>query len=101
MPYVNPVIFYKGSLPTIDTTLYNTGDGAIRTINGIVVTNSGPQVANFSLSVDGVTLHSSATIQPGETFYAPVMRLSFRTEISGHSSTDYVTIHISGSETVL
>jgi hypothetical protein len=84
---------------TSSTTLYTVGAGTTAVITNIAVANAATSDATFTMSLDGVALHTTASIPASTTTYIDLKQVLAATKtITGLASTTSVTFHISGVE---
>ena len=84
---------------TTSATLYTVPASTTAVITSIAVTNSAGTAATFSLTLDGVSLHTTSAIAANTTVYIDLKQgLATTKVIAGFASAVTVYFHISGVE---
>jgi hypothetical protein len=91
---------YRGAASTTTTTtLYTVPASTTAVITNIAVTNTGSSNYTFTLTLDGVDLHTTTTISANSTVYIDLKQVLTTTKtIKGGASNTAVNFHISGME---
>lgn len=91
---------YRGAASTTTTTLlYTTPSSTTTVLTNIAVCNSSSSSRTFTLYVDGVLLHNTASIAANSTAYIDCKQvLPTTATIQGGASATDVIFHISGVE---
>lgn len=94
-----PKAFYRGSLPTAETTAYTVPAGATAIVTNVVATNPGTGSALVSVKLDGVHVLASVGIAAkGVLTLECAQVLAAGDTISVQGGTPAASIHISGVE---
>ena len=84
---------------TSSATLYTVPASTTAVITNIVVTNTAGTAATFTLSLDGVALHTTTAIGANSSIYIDLRQVLATTKtITGLASAVTVNFHISGVE---
>lgn len=84
---------------TTSATLYTVPASTTAVITNIVVTNTAGSAATFSLSLDGVAIHTTTAIAANSSTYIDLRQVLTTTKtITGLASAVTVNFHISGVE---
>jgi hypothetical protein len=84
---------------TSSTTLYTVPASTTAIITNIAVTNTAGTAGTFSLSLDGVSLHTTSAIAANSTVYIDLKQALATTKvIAGLASATTINFHISGIE---
>ena len=84
---------------TSSATLYTVPASTTAVITNIVVTNTAGSAATFSLSLDGVAIHTTTAIAANSSTYIDLRQVLTTTKtITGLASAVTVNFHISGVE---
>lgn len=101
MAVTSKALFRGAATTNTATTLYTTPASTTAIVTNIAVANTASSNATFTLSLDGVVLHSETTIEPKTTIYVDLKQTLTATDtISGGASATTVNFHISGVEVV-
>lgn len=93
------VLFRGAATTTTTTTLYTVPSATTTIITNIAVTNTAGTSGTFTLSLDGVDLHTTTTIAANTTVYIDCKQALATTKtIKGGASATSVNFHISGME---
>lgn len=92
-------LFRGAATTTVGTTLYTVPSSTTTVVTNIAVTNTGSSAYTFTLALDGVALHTTATIAANTTAYIDCKQVLATTKtITGGASNTAVNFHISGVE---
>ena len=92
-------VLARTAAATSSATLYTVPASTTAVITSIAVTNSASSAATFSLTLDGVALHTTSAIAANTTVYIDLKQVLATTKIiSGLASAVTVYFHISGVE---
>ena len=84
---------------TSSTTLYTVPASTTAIITNIAVTNTAASAGTFTLTLDGVALHTTTAIAANSTVYIDLKQVLATTKIiAGLASAVTVNFHISGVE---
>ena len=80
-------------------TLYTVPASTTTVVTNIVVTNTAASAATFTLSLNGVAIHTTSAIAANSTAYIDLKQVLSATQtITGLASAITVNFHISGVE---
>jgi len=92
-------VLARTAAATSSATLYTVPSSTTAVITSIAVTNSAGTAATFTLTLDGVALHTSSAIAANTTVYIDLKQvLTTGKIIAGFASAVTVYFHISGVE---
>jgi hypothetical protein len=84
---------------TSSTTLYTVPASTTTVISNIAVVNTGGSAGTFTITIDGVALHSATSVPANTTVYIDVKQVLATTKIiAGFASATSINFHISGVE---
>jgi len=84
---------------TTSTTLYTVPSATTTVITNIAVTNTAGTAGTFTITLDGVALHTTAAIAANSTVYIDLKQVLAATKIiAGLASATTINFHISGVE---
>lgn len=84
---------------TTSTTLYTVPSSTTTIVTNIVVDNTSASAATFTITLDGVELLSSASVDANASVFFDLKQALATTKIiAGFASTTSVKFHISGVE---
>lgn len=84
---------------TSSTTLYTVPSSTTTVISNIAVANTGGSAGTFTITIDGVALHSATSVPANTTVYIDVKQVLATTKIiAGFASATSINFHISGVE---
>ena len=84
---------------TTSTTLYTVPSATTAVITNIAVTNTAGSAGTFTLTLDGVALHTTTAIAANSTVYIDLKQVLAATKvIAGLASATTINFHISGVE---
>ena len=84
---------------TTSTTLYTVPAGTTAVITNIAVTNTAGSAGTFTITLDGVALHTTTAIAANTTVYIDLKQVLGATKvIAGLASATTINFHISGVE---
>jgi hypothetical protein len=84
---------------TSSTTLYTVPASTTTVITNIAVTNTAGSVGTFTLTLNGVALHTTTAIAANATVYIDLRQVLATTQIiAGLASATTINFHISGVE---
>jgi hypothetical protein len=89
----------RGAFATSSGTIYTVPASTTAVITNIAITNTSASAQTFTLSLDGVALHTTNTIAANTTYYIDLKQVLTTTKvIAGLASAVTVNYHISGIE---
>ena len=92
-------VLARTAAATSSATLYTVPSATTAVITSIAVTNSAGTAGTFTLTLDGVALHTASAIAANTTLYIDLKQVLATTKIiSGLASATSVYFHISGVE---
>lgn len=92
-------LFRGAATTTTTTTLYTVPSSTTTIVTNIAVTNTGGSAYTFTLTLDGVDLHTATSIAANTTVYIDLKQTLAATKlIKGGASNTAVNFHISGIE---
>lgn len=101
MAVTSKVLFRGSATTTTTTTLYTVPASTTAVVTNIIVTNTSASSRTFTLSLDGVSLHTATPLAANSTAYIDLKQVLAATKtIQGGASTTDVRFHISGVEIV-
>ena len=84
---------------TSSTTLYTVPSATTTVVTNIAVTNTAGSAGTFTLTLDGVALHTTTAIAANTTVYIDLKQVLAATKvIAGLASAVTINFHISGVE---
>ena len=105
MAVTSKSLFRGAATTTTSTTLYTVPTTSTTTVvTNIVVTNTAASAGTFTLTIDGVDLHTATAIAANTTVYIDCKQVipanATPKTIKGGASATTVNLHISGVELV-
>lgn len=101
MAVTSKVLFRGAATTNTATTLYTTPASTTTVVTNIAVANTSSSNQTFTISLDGISIHSATAIQANSTAYIDLKQVLVATDtIAGGASATSVTFHISGVEIV-
>jgi hypothetical protein len=92
-------VLARTAAATTSTTLYTVPSATTTIVTNIAVTNTAGSAGTFSLSLDGVALHTTTSIGANTTVYVDLKQVLAATKtITGLASATTINFHISGIE---
>lgn len=92
-------LFRGAATTTTTTTLYTVPAATTAVVTNIAVTNTGGSAYTFTLTLDGVDIHTTTAISANSTVYIDCKQVLATTKtIKGGASNIAVNFHISGVE---
>lgn len=92
-------VMARTAAATTSTTLYTVPSATTAVITNIAVANTSSSSQTFSLTLNGVALHTTTAIAANSTVYIDLKQvLSASQVLAGLASATSVTFHISGVE---
>ena len=92
-------LFRGAATTTTSTTLYTVPSSTNTVVTNIVVSNTSTSAYTFTLSLDGVDIHTATTISGNTAIYIDLKQVLATTKtIKGGASNTAVNFHISGME---
>ena len=89
----------RAAAATSSATLYTVPASTTAVITNIAVTNTAGSAGTFSLTLDGVALHTTTAIAANTTVYIDLKQVLATTKtITGLASATTINFHISGVE---
>jgi hypothetical protein len=89
----------RAAAATSSATLYTVPSSTTAVITNIAVTNTAGSAGTFSLTLDGVALHTTTAIAANTTVYIDLKQVLATTKvIAGFASATTINFHISGVE---
>ena len=89
----------RAAAATSSATLYTVPASTTAVITNIAVTNTAGSAGTFSLTLDGVALHTTTAIAANTTVYIDLKQVLATTKvIAGFASATTINFHISGVE---
>jgi hypothetical protein len=89
----------RAAAATSSATLYTVPASTTAVITNIAVTNTAGSAGTFSLTLDGVALHTTTAIAANTTVYIDLKQVLATTKvIAGFASAITINFHISGVE---
>jgi hypothetical protein len=99
MAVTSKVLFRGAATTTTTTTLYTVPSATTAVISNIAVTNTAGTAGSFTISLDGVVIHSATAIAANSTVYVDLKQTLAATKIlAGGASATSINFHISGVE---
>jgi hypothetical protein len=84
---------------TSSTTLYTVPASTTTVVSNIAVTNTAGSAGTFTLTLNGVALHTTTAIAANSTVYIDLRQVLATTQIiAGLASATSINFHISGVE---
>ena len=92
-------LFRGAATTTTTTTLYTVPASTTAIITNIAVTNTSSTAYTFTLALDDIAIHTTASILGNSTVYIDLKQVLATTKtIKGGASNTAVNFHISGME---
>ena len=92
-------VLARTAAATSSTTLYTVPASTTTVITNIAVTNTAASAGTFTISLDGVALHTTTAIAANATVYIDLRQVLATTKtITGQASATTINFHISGVE---
>jgi len=89
----------RAAFATSSATLYTVPSATTTVVTNIGITNTAASAGTFSLSLNGVALHTTTTIAANTTVYIDLKQVLAATQtITGLASATTINYHISGVE---
>lgn len=99
MAVTSKALFRGAATTTTTTTLYTVPASTTTVVTNIAVTNTAGTAGTFTLTLDGVDLHTATTIAASTTVYIDCKQTLATTKlIKGGASATSINFHISGVE---
>ena len=96
---VTSKVLARTAAATSSTTLYTVPASTTTVITNIAVTNTAGTAGTFTISLDGVALHTTTAIAANSTVYIDLRQVLATTKtITGLASATTINFHISGVE---
>jgi hypothetical protein len=84
---------------TSSTTLYTVPASTTTVVSNIAVTNTAASAGTFTLTLNGVALHTTTAVAANSTVYIDLRQVLTATQIiAGLASATTINFHISGVE---
>ena len=92
-------VLARTAAATSTATLYTVPSATTAIVTNIAVTNTAGSSGTFTLTLDGVALHTSTSLSANSTVYIDCKQVLDATKvISGSASATTINFHISGVE---
>ena len=92
-------VLARTAAATSTATLYTVPSATTAIVTNIAVTNTAGSSGTFTLTLDGVALHTSTSLSANSTVYIDLKQVLDATKvISGSASATTINFHISGVE---
>jgi hypothetical protein len=92
-------VLARTAAATSSTTLYTVPGATTTVVSNIAVTNTSGSAQTFTLTLNGVALHTTTAIAENSTAYIDLKQVLEATQvIAGLASATSVNFHISGVE---
>jgi hypothetical protein len=92
-------VLARAAAATSSATLYTVPSATTTVVTNIAVTNTAGSAGTFSLSLNGVALHTTTAIGANTTVYVDLKQVLAATQtITGLASATTINFHISGIE---
>ena len=92
-------VLARAAAATSSTTLYTVPASTTTVITNIAVTNTAGSAGTFTLTLNGVALHTTTAIAANATVYIDLRQVLATTQIiAGLASATTINFHISGVE---
>lgn len=92
-------VLARTAAATSSTTLYTVPSATTTVVSNIAVTNTSSSAQTFTLTLNGVALHTTTAIAANSTVYIDLKQVLEATQvIAGLASATSVNYHISGVE---
>jgi hypothetical protein len=92
-------VLARAAAATSSATLYTVPSATTTVVTNIAVTNTAGSAGTFSLSLNGVALHTTTAIGANTTVYVDLKQVLAATHtITGLASATSINFHISGIE---
>ena len=99
MATVTSKALYRGAAATSSATLYTVPSATTAVITNIAVANTAGSAGTFTLTLDGLDIHTTTAIAANSTVYIDCKQVLAATKIlAGLASATTVKFHISGVE---
>lgn len=99
MAVTSKALFRGAATTSTSTTLYTVPSLTTSVVTNIEVSNTASAAATFTISLDGVVLVPTVTVQPNSQYsWEGKQVIAAGKIITGGASTTAVSIHISGVE---
>jgi uncharacterized metal-binding protein len=96
---VTSKVLARTAAATSSTTLYTVPASTTAIVTNIAVTNTAGSAGTFTLTLDGVSLHTTTAIAANSTVYIDLKQVLATTKIiAGLASATSINFHISGVE---
>ena len=92
-------VLARTAAATSSTTLYTVPSATTTVVSNIGVTNTAGTAGTFTITLNGVALHSTTAIPANTTIYIDLKQVLAATQvIAGLASATSINFHISGVE---
>jgi hypothetical protein len=92
-------VLARTAAATSSTTLYTVPASTTTVVSNIAVTNTAGSAGTFTLTLNGVALHTTTAIAANATIYIDLKQVLATTQIiAGLASATTINFHISGVE---
>ena len=92
-------VLARAAAATSSTTLYTVPASTTTVITNIAVTNTAGSAGTFTLTLNGVALHTTTAVAANSTVYIDLRQVLTATQIiAGLASATTINFHISGVE---
>jgi len=92
-------VLARTAAATSSTTLYTVPASTTTVVSNIAVTNTAGSAGTFTLTLNGVALHTTTAIAANATVYIDLKQVLATTQIiAGLASATTINFHISGVE---
>jgi hypothetical protein len=89
----------RGAFATSNSSLYTVPASTTTVVTNIAVSNTTSTAGTFTLSLNGVSLHTATAIAGNSTVYIDLKQVLATTlQIAGFASATTISYHISGVE---
>ena len=89
----------RGAFATSNASLYTVPASTTTVVTNIAITNTASSAGTFTLSLNGIALHTTTAIAANSTVYIDLKQVLATTlQIAGFASATTVNFHISGVE---
>lgn len=96
---VTSKVLARTAAATSSTTLYTVPSATTTVVSNIAVTNTASSAGTFSITLNGVALHTTTAIAANATVYIDLKQVLATTQvIAGSASATTINFHISGVE---
>ena len=94
-----PKGLFRGAASTTSASLYTVPAATITVVTSIAVSNTAATAATFTLTLNGVAIHSATALAANSTAYIDLKQVLTAGQIlAGFASATTVNFHISGVE---